>query len=228
MNRRRFLCFVACLAWVPLVRAGDWSTITAAEARQALRESLSKGAQAAITQLGRENGFLDNPKVRIGLHKNLAKAERFMRFMGMGKQLDDLVLASNRAAETAIVQARGLILSTVEKMSVDDARTILSGGEGAATAWFRHNTEAALAEQLLPIVREVAGRSDLVRAYGALAAKVEQVTGSKSDIASVELFVTRKALEGLYTLIAEEEHALRAHPMKYAGGLLGKVFSALE
>jgi hypothetical protein len=228
MNRRRFLSVLAGLAWVPLARAGDWSAITAGEAGQALRESLNQGARAAIAKLGRENGFLDNPKVRIGLHKNLVKAERFMRFMGMGKQLDDLVLASNRAAEAAMAQAQGVVLSAVEKMSVDDARAILSGGEGAATAWFRRNTEAPLTEQLLPIVREVAGRSDLVRAYEALSAKVEQLAGGKSDIASVELFVTRKALEGLYTLIAEEERALRAHPMKFAGSLLGKVFSALE
>lgn len=228
MNRRRFLSVLAGLAWVPLARAESWSAITASEASQALRESLTLGARAAIARLGRENGFLGNPQVRIGLHKNLTKAERFMRFMGMGKQLDDLVLASNRAAEAAIAQSRGVVLGAVEKMSVADARAILKGGEGAATAWFRRSTETQLNEKLLPIVREVAGRSDLVRAYEALAVKVEQVTGSKSDIASVELFVTRKALDGLYTLIAEEEKTLRAHPVNYAGSLLGKVFSALE
>lgn len=228
MNRRLFLSVVAVLAWAPLARAEAWSAITGGEASQALRESLNLGARAAIARLGRENGFLNNPQVRIGLHKNLAKAERFMRFMGMGRQLDDLVLASNRAAEAAIAQSRDVVLGALEKLNGADARAILKGGEGAATAWFRRNTETQLNEKLLPIVREVAGRSDLVRAYEALAVKVEQVAGSKSDIATVELFVTRKALEGLYTLIAEEERAIRAQPMNYAGSLLGKVFSALD
>lgn len=228
MKRRQFLTALAALVSAPLARAGGWSSITSGEATQALRESLGRGVRVAIAKLGQENGFFGNPRVKIGLHKNLAKADGLMRRLGMGKKLDELVLASNRAAEAAVTQAQGVVLEALEKMSVVDAKAILAGGEGAATAWFRRNTEAHLSDKLLPIVQGVAGRTDLVRAYQELASKLEALTGSKSDIDAVEIYITRKALDGLYMLIADEERAIRTQPLNYTGSLLGKVFSAIE
>ena len=228
MNRRAFISLLAGLTCAPLARAGGWSSITADEASQALRESLERGVSAAVAKLGRENGFFADPRVRIGLSKNLAKAEGFLRRLGLGQKLDALILASNRAAEAAIAQSPALVLDAVKKMSVADAKSILAGGDGTATTWFRRNTNEQLTEKMLPIVQSVADRSDLVRAYQVLEKKLEALTGSKSDVATVETYVTRKALDGLYLFVADEEHALRAHPLNAAGSLLGKVFSALE
>ena len=227
-RRRRFLLLLAGLAYSAVARAGGWSAITAAEATQALRDSLSQGTRAAITRLGRANGYFGNPKVKIGLHKNLAKAERYLRVIGLEKSLDDLVLAMNRAAEAAIPEAREVVLEALRKMSVGDAKTILSSGDGAATAWFRKNTEAHLADKLLPIIHAVSGQSDLVRSYNALSGKLLRLAGIKSELATVESYVSRKALDGLYTLIAEEEHAIRAQPLNYAGSVVGKVFGLLN
>ena len=228
LPRRRFLCLLAGLACFPLAHAGGWSSITAGEATQALRDSLGQGARAAIARLGRENGFFENAKVRIGLPKNFAKAERYLRFLGMGKQVDDLILASNRAAEAAIPEAREAVLEAVHAMSVSDAKAILAGGDGAATAWFRKNSEAHLKEKLAQIVRSVAEQSDLVRSYDALSDKLVKLAGLKSELATVEDYVTRKALDGLYTLIAEEEHAIRTQPLNHAGSVIGKVFGLLN
>jgi hypothetical protein len=228
LTRRRFVLALASLACAPLARAGDWSAITDAEAGLALRDSLSLGARAAIAKLGQEDGYFENPKVKIGLPRNFAKAEVILRGLGLGKQVDDLVLASNRAAEAAVPKLREAMLQALHKMSVADAKAILSRGDGAATAWFRKNTEAHLAATLAPMVRNVAEQSDLVRSYKALSDKLVMLAGIKSDISTVEDYVDRKALDGLYTLIAEEEHSIRTRPLDYAGSVIGMVFGSLN
>jgi hypothetical protein len=227
-NRRRFLLVLAGLACVPLARAGDWTSITSSEAAQALRDSLSQGARNAVGKLGRENGFFGNAKVKIGLPRNFAKAEGFLRRLGMGRQVDDLVLAMNRAAEAAVPEARDIILDSVQKMSVVDAKAVLSGGDGAATAWFRKNTEAQLGDKLAPIITAVAEKSDLVRSYNNLESRLVRLTGGSSEITTVEDYVKRKALDGLYSMMADEEHAIRTQPLQQASHLVGKVFESLH
>lgn len=182
----------------------------------------------AITRLGRENGYFGYAKVKIGLPKNFARAEGILRFLELGKQVDDLVLAMNRAAEAAAPQAREALLEALRTLSVVDAKAILAGGDGAATAWFRKETEAQLADKMAPIIHAVAEQSDLVRAYHALSSELARLAGIKSELATVEDYVTRKTLNGVYTLIAEEEHTIRAQPLNYTGGVVGKVFGLLN
>lgn len=227
-SRRRILLALAGLACAPLARAGDWAAVTADEAARALRDSLGQGARVAIARLGRENGFFADARLKIGLPKNFAKAERYLRFLGLGKQVDDLVLAMNRAAEAALPQAREVVLESLRTLTVDDAKAILSGGDGAATAWFRQGTEAQLGVALAPIIHAVAEQSDLVRAYHALSSALVKLAGLKSELATVEDYVNRKALDGFYALVAEEERALRARPLDHAGGVIGKVFGLLH
>jgi hypothetical protein len=222
--RRRFLVLLAGLAYSAVARAGDWAAISVEEATQALRDSLRRSIGAAIDRLGREDGYYGNPGIRIGLPKNFAKAERYLRALGFGKQVDDLVLASNRAAEAAVPQAREMVLEELRKIGVVDAKAILSGGDGAATEWFRKNTEANLRARLAPIIHAVAEQSDLVRSYDALSSNLVRLAGIKSELATVEDYVSRKALHGFYTLIAEEEHAIRTQPLDSAGSVIGKVF----
>lgn len=229
MTRRTFLHGLALLAWAPWARANDvLRAVSAREASQALRDSLAQGARAALAKLGRENGFFANPQVKIGLPKNFAKADKVLRMLGQGRKVDDLILAMNRAAEAAAPKAESLVVDAVKKMTVEDAKGILGGGDGAATAYFREATETQLSEQFLPVIKSVTAQSDLVRAYNALAAKLVQLAGIKSELSTVEAYVNRKALDGIYTMIAAEEHALRADPKRYAGGVIEKVFGLLR
>jgi len=228
LSRRQFVLALAGLACIPLARAEDWSAISAGEATQALRDSLGQGTRVAIARLGRENGYFGYAKVKIGLPKNFARAEGILRFLGLGKPVDDLVLAMNRTAEAAAPQAREALLEALRTLSVGDAKTILAGGDGAATAWFRKETEAQLADKMAPIIHAVAEQSDLVRAYNVLSSELARLAGIKSELATVEDYVNRKTLNGVYTLIAEEEHAIRAQPLNYADGVVGKVFGLLN
>ena len=147
--------------------------------------------------------------------------------MGYGKKVDDLVLAMNRAAETAAPKAKDLVIESIRSMSVDDAKSILTGGDNAATEYFRRTTEGQLAEALMPVVKSVTEKSDLARAYNSLAGTLSRF-GVKSDQSSVEKYVNKKALDGIYTRIGEEERSLRANPTQYAGSLLGKVFGLMK
>lgn len=227
-GRLAFLLGLMALVLAPLAWSGALDAITSKEAGQALRETLESGARTAIAKLGKENGYLANPKVKIGLPNKYAKADRILRGLGQGKKVDDLVLAMNRAAEAAAPLAQDLVLDAVRKMTVDDAKAILTGGDDAATAYFRKATQEKLNEKMLPVVRSVTEKSDLARSYNVLSGKLVKLAGIKSELSTVESYVNDKALDGLYAMIAEEERTIRANPAQYAGSLLGKVFGSLN
>jgi hypothetical protein len=231
-TRRNLVLAFALLPWAGFTwaetSANDLlATVSGPEATQALRASLEQGARKAITTLGRENGFFGDPGVKIGLPKNFTRAEKFLRGVGYGQKIDDLILAMNRAAETATPKAQELLLESIRKMNISDAKAILTGGDNAATEYFRKSTEVQLTETLMPVVRSVTAKSDFVRAYNGLAGKLLKY-GIKSDQQTVERYVNEKALDGIYFRIGEEERSLRANPTRYAGNLLGKVFGLMQ
>jgi hypothetical protein len=232
LSRRRFVQALALLPWAGLVHAETQvsdllAAVSGPEATQALRDSLESGARKAIATLGRENGFFGDPKLKIGLPKNFARAEKFLRSMGYGKKVDDLVLAMNRAAESATPKAQELVVDSIKQMTVSDAKAILTGGDNAATEYFRKTTEVKLAETLMPVVKSVTEKSDLARSYNNLAGTLARF-GVKSERSTVESYVNKKALDGIYQRIGEEERNLRANPSQYAGSVLGKVFGLMK
>ncbi len=227
-NRRRFLLAFSLLVLAPWAGAGGLDAVTGGEAGQALRDSLDKSARAALARLGKENGYFADPKVKIALPKNFRKADRILRGLGQGRKVDDLILAMNRAAEAAAPQAQALFVEAVAKIAVTDAKTILAAGDDAATQYFRKVSEARLSEQLLPIIRSVSEKSDMTRAYDALAKTLFSLAGIKSEMATVEAYVNERALAGIFVRMAEEERALRADPGQSAGSPMGKVFGLLK
>jgi hypothetical protein len=192
-----------------------------------LKQALSQGATKAVATLGKPDGFLGNPKVRIPLPDNLRKAEGMMRRFGMGKQADELVTSMNRAAELAVTEAKPLLLDAVKQMSVADAKKILNGGDDAATRYFREKTAAPLTQKFLPIVRQATAKVQLAEKYDQFAGAGKKFNLVKEEDAKLENYVARKALDGMYLLIAEEERAIRQNPVEAAGNLAKKVFGAL-
>ncbi len=212
-SRRRFAAVLLGLVCIPLTRAAGSAVASGDETSQAWRDTLAQGAQNAMARLGRENGYFGDARTRIGLPKNFAKAERYLRAIGLGRRVDDLVLAMNRAAEAALPRARDRVLAAVRELPPLDAA-------GNATAWFRQHTEARLSVDMAPIIHAVAGQSDLVRSYDALSSKLVKLAGIRSELVTVEDYVNHGTLEGLYLMMAEEEHARLASPT--AGGAVGK------
>jgi len=213
---------IAAQAW-----ALGLADISNGEASGGLKEALTQGATQAVSLLGKENGFLKHPKVRIPLPEGLAQAEPILRGMGMGKDLDQLVTAMNHAAEMAVPQAKDLLVKAVNDMSVTDAKNILTGGDDSVTRYFKSKTEAPLTVTFLPTVKQTTDKLALAKKYDKLAGKAAGMGLMKEEDATIEGYVTRKALDGLYTVIGEQEKAIRKNPAAAAGSLAKKVFGAL-
>ena len=200
---------------------------SSAEGTQALRAALEKGAQAAVSQLGRVDGFLGNDKVRIPLPSVLEQAAPLLRTLGRGKQLEELQTTMNRAAEQAVPLALPLLRSAIRSMSVSDAKQILSGGDTAVTDFFAGKTREPLSEQFLPIVSKTTERLSLTKRYNDLAGKAASMGLIRGDQANVQQYVTAKALDGLFTMIGEQEKLIRQDPVGTGSAILKKVFGSL-
>jgi uncharacterized protein DUF4197 len=221
------LLAVALTAWTTPA-AAQLEQITPKEAVSALKAALEKGSQAAVAELGRTDGFFGNPQVKIPLPESATRAERAMRRLGMGKYADELVLTMNRAAEAAVPEARALFVDSIRKMSVQDAKGILSGGDSAATEYFRRTTHEPLHGRFLPIVKRATEKVNLAHKYNQFADKGVAVGLVKKDDADLDQYVTRKALDGLYLMVAEEEKKIRKDPVASGTAIMRKVFGALQ
>jgi len=209
----------------PATTAGE--SLSTAEINAALKEALTRGAEAAVAQLGQKDGFFGNDALKIPLPEPLQKAEQAMRLFGMGSQADELVLAMNRAAEAAVPEARTLLLDAVKEMTLDDAKGILNGSQTSATEFFRSKSESRLVERFLPVVKATIDKVRLAQQYNRYAGMAAQFNLVDKSQSNVEDYVTREALDRLYTLIGEKEAAIRANPMQAGSDLLKKVFGSV-
>ena len=193
-----------------------------------MRVALERGANAAVDQLGRADGFLGNPRVRIPLPGALNSAAMLLKAIGQQKQLEELLIAMNRAAEAAVPLARTLLVNTAKAISVADAIKIVRGGETSVTDYFAGKTRLPLAEQFLPIVTKATEKVDLASQYNALAGKAGQFGLLKGDELNVQRYVTAKSLDGLFLMIGEEERKIRRDPIGSGSGsaILKKVFGS--
>jgi hypothetical protein len=207
--------------------ASGVDALSTTEINAGLKEALTRGAEAAVTQLGQKDGFFGNAALKIPLPPSLQKAEKAMRLFGMGKQADELVLSMNRAAEAAVPEAKTLLVGAVKEMTLEDAKGILTGGQTSATDFFRKKTETKLTERFAPIVKATTDKVGLAQQYNQYAGMAAQFNLVDKQQASVEQYVTQQALDRLYTVIGEKEAAIRANPMQAGSDLLKKVFGAV-
>jgi len=215
-----FLVFSSAFAsGIDVLPSGDVSA--------GLRQALNQSASAAVDKLGVANGFLDNPKVRIPLPGPLQKAEGVMRNLGANKPVDNLIVSMNRAAEVAAAEAKPLLLDAIEKMSVEDARKIVTGGDDGATQYFRNATSETLAQKFLPIVKNATDQAGVLKKYNEFAGKGAKFGLIAEKDASIENYVTQKIMDGLYLMMAEEERAIRTNLMGQTKELQS-IFGALK
>lgn len=207
-------------------QALDLSAISNQDASAGLKEALNKGSAAAVARLGVQDGFLNNPKVKIPLPDGLKQAEKAMKLLGKQKQFDELVVSMNRAAEAAVPQAKVLLVDAVKTMSVQDAKGIINGGNDSVTKFFQGKTQEPLSKRFLPIVKQATDKVGLAQQYNNLAGQAASFGMVKQQDANIENYVTRKAMDGLYLMIAEEERTIRQDPVKAGSDLLRRVFGS--
>lgn len=228
MKRLRDTGFALCLLLAAVVvHAASLDAISSGDASAGVKEALAKGADYAVAALGKDNGFLGNSPVRIPLPGYLQKAEKGLRLFGMGKQADELVNTMNHAAENAVAEARPILSDSIRKMSVQDAKGILTGGEDSVTQYFKRTSTEQLTRKFTPIVKAATKKLQLAEQYNSYAGKAASAGLIDQKDADIDSYVTQKAMDGLFLMIAEEEKRLRANPLGAGSELLKKVFGAL-
>jgi Protein of unknown function (DUF4197) len=195
-----------------------------------LKEALGNGVKSAVNSLGKPNGFLLNPRVKIPLPKSLQKLEKGLRIAGQGKSVDAFVASMNNAAEKAVPVAVDVFVDAIRRMSFDDARRILLSGEkDSATQFFRRTSEEALRDKFRPIVEEFTEKTGVTQKYKTMIGKAgfaARLLGE--DATDLDGYVTQKALDGLFLLVADEERKIRENPIRRTSSLLRQVFGILR
>lgn len=231
-GRAWYACLAACIAGALLIVSGagmalGLKDLSDREAAAGLREALVAGSRKAVQTLGKPDGFLGDSMVRIGLPVKFARAERALRTVGMGRQVDDLVTTMNRAAEAAVAEATALLIDAARRMSVQDAKAILTGGDDAATQYFKRTTSGPLAERFLPIVRRATEKVKVAESYNKLAGSAAGMGLIDRKDAELDRYITQKALDGLFLKMAEEEKAIRKDPVRAGTDIVKRVFGAI-
>ena len=201
--------------------------LSQSEASGGLKDALAQGAKVAVQQLGKPGGFSNDPEVRIELPGKLGKAARTMKMMGMGAQVEQLETSMNKAAEAAVPEAQALLLDAVKKMTVTDAKGILSGPNDAATQYLNRTSREQIRARFLPIVKKATDQVGLAQQYNAFASQAATFGVIDAKSASVEGYVTEQALNGLFEVIAKQEASIRQNPAGAATSLAKKFFGLL-
>lgn len=203
-----------------------------------LKEALEVGVRRSVETLGQSGGFLGSPDVRIPLPAGLRKVETTLRGLGQDKLADDFVTSMNRAAEQAVPEAAAVLGDSVKQMTLEDARSILTSTNTAATDYFRRTSQGTLQERLLPIVKGATAKAGVTSGYKELLEKSGlNRSGLLGDLSrsflgnenlDLDAYVTRKTLDGLFVRIAEEEVKIRENPSARTTELLQQVFGRLK
>jgi hypothetical protein len=196
-----------------------------------LKQALGKGVQTAITNLAKPDGFLANPKVKIPMPEKLQSVEKTLRTLKQDQYADEFVTTMNRAAEAAVPEALPIFTDALKSMTIEDAKKLVSGTNDSATQFFKTKGEKQIQEKMVPIVKQATEKAGVTAAYKKLIAQ----GGASSffnklnyDPASLDVdnYVTQKASDGLFKMIAEEEKRIRENPAARTTELLQKVFGA--
>ncbi len=205
--------------------AGTTTPLDAGTAAAGLRQALEQGTQQAVSLLGRQNGYFGNARTRIPMPENLVRVDKALRKFGRGAVADEFILSLNRAAESAAPEAKAIFLQVIRNMTVKDAVGIVRGPDNAATQYFRERSEGALKAKFRPIVAGATDKVGATRRYKQFLRDAGPVA-SFVDVRSLDIddYVTRKALDGLFLMVADEERRIRQDPLARTTELLRTVF----
>lgn len=200
------------------------SNLSVAQITAGLKEALNIGSNNVVSQLSKKGGFNLDPKIRIPLPETLQKVDSALKPIGMSYLTEDLQNRMNGAAEAATAEALPLFVSAIQKMTIDDARSILSGRQDAATEYLRKTMGAELSQKIQPIVASALTQAGAVKAYDNVVGQYEKMPFMPDVKANMNDFVTQKAMDGIFYYVAREEAAIRENPARRTTDLLRTVF----
>ena len=204
---------------------GKKEGLTETDIVDGLKEALQIGTANAVSLTSKMDGYYKNPYIKIPLPEEVQKVEKLLRATGFGQKVDDFELSMNRAAERAAPEAKSIFWDAIKQMSFTDARDILDGRDNEATLYFKDKTSGRLSEIFKPITHQAMSEVGVTSTYQTLDAKVKSIPFADKMSFDLDQYVTDKALEGLFFMLAEEEKNIRNNPTARVTDLLKKVFA---
>ena len=198
--------------------------LTSEEVGQGLKEALTVGVSKGSDLVSQVDGFYKNPAIRIPFPPEALKAEGTLRRLGMGAEVDNFVLALNRAAEDAATEAKPVFVSAIKQMTIQDAWSILRGEDDAATQYLNRNTSTQLNEKFKPVIQTALNKTNATTLYANLINTYNKIPLVKKMNPALDEYATQKAIEGLFVVVADEEKNIRQNPGARSTELLQKVF----
>lgn len=225
-----FLLLTTAPAWAQLDRLleglgiGKQSGLSDMKIGSGLKEALKIGTENTVSLTGRKDGYFLDKAIKVLMPKTLRKLEKPLRMVGYGPQIDEFVLSMNRAAEGAAPFAKEIFWDAIAEMTFDDARKILAGSDTAATDYFKAKTTDRLVAALRPVVEKSMNEVGVTRQYKELVKRYEGIPFTKSVVFDVDQYVVKKAMNGLFYVLGQEEKKIRKNPAARATDLLKEVF----
>jgi hypothetical protein len=207
-----------------LLNTGTASGLTEQDAASGIREALQKGIATGVEMVSKPDGYFANPQIKIPFPENVREIDRKLRSMGLGSLADEVILTMNRAAEDAAKQALPIFTSAIKKMTVNDAIGIVKGPQDAATQYLARTSTPALKDAFRPVIRESLNRVNATQAWEAAVKAYNQIPFVKKQDTDLTEYVTGKAIDGLFKMIAKEELKIRQDPVARTTDILKKVF----
>lgn len=204
---------------------GNQSVLSNSKIASGLKEALQVGATNAVNLTSKRDGYFGNQVIKILMPKNLRPVEKGLRAVGYGPKVDDFILSMNRSAEAAAPAAKKIFVDAILAMSFDDARKILSGGDTAATDYFKNETTEQLTEAFRPVVEKTMDQNSVTQQYNQLVSQAQSIPFMKSPNLDITNYVVSQALNGLFYMLGQEERKIRKDPAARTTNLLKQVFS---
>jgi len=203
---------------------GNSSGLSDAKVTSGLKEALKVGTANAVKLTGRPDGYFANEIIKILMPNSLRPVEKGLRAIGYGPKVDSFVLSMNRAAEAAAPAAKNIFVDAIVSMTFDDARKILSGGDTAATDYFKNKTSVQLAATFRPVVEKTMSENSVTQQYNSLLGQARSIPFLKSSSLDITQYVVSKAMDGLFYTLGQEEKKIRNDPVARTTSLLKQVF----
>lgn len=199
-------------------------SVSSSQAAGGLKEALSRGITTAVAETGKPGGYSDNPLIRIGMPEKLQGIEKGMRAMGMGSQVDSFEHSMNAAAEKAAPAAKSIFMDALEAMTFNDARGIVTGGNTAGTEYFKRTTSDKVSAAFRPIIEQSMASTGVTEKYQAMMGSAPRLPFGHTPSFDLNAYVLSKAVDGLFTMMGQEETKIRQNPAAQTTSLLKTVF----
>lgn len=234
MFRSFIICIAICLSCTAAqaqfeqleknLGLGNTGKLSDSKVSSGLKEALKVGAENSVKLTGKTDGYFKNEAIKILMPSNLRPLEKALRAVGFGPKIDSFILSMNRSAEAAAPAARKIFTDAIMEMSFDDARRILSGGDTAATDYFKGKTTGRLTTAFSPFVEKTMSENGVMKQYKGLTEQYQSIPFAKNETFDVNKYVVEKALDGLFFELADQERQIRKNPAARTTSLLKEVF----